>query len=145
MKKIINGKKYDTETATEVCEWSEGYVSDLRYVEETLFRKKTGEYFLHGYGGAASRYAQRIEDNNYEGGSAIIPLSYEAARKWAEDHMPVEIYEAEFGEVSEGAEGVRQITARVSEAAAEKLRRMSSATGDTQSAILERLIIGAEL
>lgn len=142
MKKIINGKKYDTETATEVFEWSEGIVTDFRYVEETLFRKKTGEYFLYGYGGAASRYARRIEDNNYASGSAIIPLTYEAAWKWAEEHMPADDYEAEFGEVPEGDE-VRQITARVSEAAAEKLRRMSSASGDTQSAIVERLIMEA--
>ena len=114
-------------------------VTDFRYVEETLFR----EYFLYGYGGAASRYARRIEDNNYAGGSAIIPLTYEAAWKWAEEHMPADDYEAEFGEVSEGGDEVRQITARVSEAAAEKLRRMSSVSGDTRSAIVERLIMEA--
>ena len=31
MKKIISGKRYDTETATLVTEWESGYPSDLGY------------------------------------------------------------------------------------------------------------------
>ena len=47
MKKIINGRKYDTETAKEIGYWSNGYpCSDFNHCEETLYLKKTGEY-LH--------------------------------------------------------------------------------------------------
>ena len=53
MKKIINGRKYDTETAKEIGYWSNGYpCSDFNHCEETLYLKKTGEYFLYGEGGA---------------------------------------------------------------------------------------------
>ena len=48
MKKIINGKKYDTETATSVGEYSSNYAcSDYKYYDETLYKKKTGEFFLY--------------------------------------------------------------------------------------------------
>ena len=47
MKKIINGKKYDTNTATKVADYWNGYgASDFNYVSEELYLKNTGEYFL---------------------------------------------------------------------------------------------------
>ena len=59
MKKIINGKMYNTETAKEIGSWNNGrYRSDFYYVGETLYKKKTGELFVFGEGGAASRYAE---------------------------------------------------------------------------------------
>lgn len=52
MKKIINGKKYDTDTAKEVGYSNNGLLStDIDYIEETLYQKKTGEFFLYGEGG----------------------------------------------------------------------------------------------
>ena len=37
MKKIINGKKYDTDTATAVCEWDNGLPnSDFKAIERML-------------------------------------------------------------------------------------------------------------
>lgn len=56
MKKIINGKKYDTETAREVACKAWGYYGDLNFVFETLYKKKTGEFFLYGEGGANTSY-----------------------------------------------------------------------------------------
>ena len=59
MKQIINGKKYDTDTAKEIAHYcAPGSVQDFSYFEETLYRKKTGEYFLYGKGGPASRYSR---------------------------------------------------------------------------------------
>ena len=47
MKKIINGKMYNTETAKEIGSWNNGrYRSDFYYVGETLYKKKTGELFV---------------------------------------------------------------------------------------------------
>ena len=49
MKKIIKGKVYDTDTARELASWANGgNWRDFSHLEETLYRKKTGEYFLHG-------------------------------------------------------------------------------------------------
>ena len=47
MKKIINGKIYDTDTAKEIDSISHGDgPRDFRYYHEVLYRKRTGEYFL---------------------------------------------------------------------------------------------------
>ena len=101
MKKIINGKKYDTDTAKEIGYWSNGYPhSDFNYCEETLYLKKTGEYFLHGEGGALTEYARNTW-NGSTGGSCIIPLTEEGAKNWAMDHLECDEYEALFGEVEE--------------------------------------------
>ena len=101
MKKIINGKVYDTSTAQAVCTWDNGVYGDINSVEETLYLKRTGEYFLLGEGGARTQYATACGDNSWAGGSMIIPLSWEAAREWAEEHMTSEDYEAAFGAVTE--------------------------------------------
>ena len=140
MKKIINGRKYDTETAQMVGEWSEGYRNDFSYIEEELYRKRTGEYFLYGYGGPMSRYARQVAGGNYSGGESIVPLSYESARQWAEQHMDPDEYEAEFGEVEEGGDVVA-VTVRISAAARAKLQRESSRTGESQADIVDRLIM----
>lgn len=101
MKKIINGKKYNTETAEEVGNWNNGLsVSDFNHCSEHLYKKKTGEYFLHGSGGALTKYSERVGDM-FGGGEEIIPLSEAEAKKWAEVHISVEEYEEIFGEVEE--------------------------------------------
>lgn len=102
MKKIINGKKYDTETAILIGKWSNDHgCSDFRHCEEFMYLKKTGEYFIHGKGGAMSLYARSCGDNSYCGGSGIVPLTKEEALEWAENKMSVDDVEAHFGEVDE--------------------------------------------
>lgn len=103
MRKIINGKKYDTETAKEIgSRFSGESRQDFSYVEETLYRKRTGEFFLYGSGGPASRYAVRTGQNSWSGGSKIIPLSTQEARHWAEQYLTPDDFEAVFGAVTEG-------------------------------------------
>lgn len=95
MKKIINGKVYDTSTAERVGGWNNNCsTSDFGYCSEDLYRKRTGEFFLFGQGNARSRYAKSCGDNEWSGGEKIIPLSYQAAQKWAEDKLNAEQYEA---------------------------------------------------
>ena len=102
MKKIINGKMYNTETAKEVGSWDNGrYHSDFHYVGETLYKKKTGEFFIFGEGGAASGYAERCGGNSTCFGEDIIPLSLQAAKEWVERKLDADTYEELFGEVEE--------------------------------------------
>lgn len=100
MKKIIKGKKYDTDTARFLASDGNGR-SDFSRVYEELYRKKTGEYFLYGSGGPMSKYSQAIDQNWWSGGEDIIPLTESEARKWAEQHCTVYEYEEIFGEVEE--------------------------------------------
>lgn len=103
MKKIINGKKYDTETAKECGSyWNGCSANDFDYVKEVLYKKKTGEFFLYGKGGARTGYAETVQgDNCYTGGEAITPYTEDEAKRWAERHLEVEEYEKIFGEVEE--------------------------------------------
>lgn len=101
MKKIINGKMYNTETATFVGIDSYSYPSDFNWWEEELYKKKTGEFFLYGKGGAMSRYSEACGQNSWCGGSQIVPLSTTDARLWAEKHLTADEYESIFGPAEE--------------------------------------------
>lgn len=97
MKKIIRGKRYDTDTAKKLHEWSSDLPgNDFGFYEETLYRKKTGEYFLCGRGNAASKYARAIDENSWSAGARIIPLTEAEAREWMERHASSDEYEAVF-------------------------------------------------
>ena len=102
MKKIINGKMYNTETAKKIGWWSNGAsYSDFNRIEEALYLKKTGEYFLFGEGGPMTGYAESCGDNCWSGGSAIRPMTEEQAKRWAEKKLDADEYIAAFGEPEE--------------------------------------------
>lgn len=101
MKKIINGRKYDTDTAKEIDSYSNDRPrTDFRYFCETLYQKHTKEFFLYGHGGPMSKYAEHC-GQGWTGGESIIPMTLEDAKEWVENHSTVEIYESLFGEISE--------------------------------------------
>lgn len=87
MKRIIDGKMYDTATAELVASWDNGHgIRDGCYVLEALYRTKKGSWFVHGEGGGLSRYAERCEQNATCGGQAIIPLNSDEALEWLSGH-----------------------------------------------------------
>ena len=139
MKKIINGRRYDTDTAKEVACDSYSNRSDFAYWKETLYRKNTGEFFLHGVGGPMSRYAESAGQNQWSGGQKIIPLTLEAAQKWAEEHLDAAEYEQIFGAVEESSEK-RTVTFSLSEATIEKIARIATEKSISKSEVIERLI-----
>lgn len=104
MVKIIRGKRYDTETATKLAEFHNGYRKnqDFNYLYESLFQKRTGEYFLYGEGGALSRWGVPCNDDPRAKcfGKGIQPLTEEIARAWVEEFSNDD-YEAIFGECEE--------------------------------------------
>ena len=101
MKKVINGKMYNTETAKEVGYWNNGCPrNNFNWCSETLYKKKTGEFFIYGEGGALSKYSEAI-GHALTGGESIVPISYKEAQKWAEKNLDGEDYEKIFGEVEE--------------------------------------------
>lgn len=101
-KKIINGKLYNTETATLVGEWWNNYpTNDFNYCEENLYRKHTGGYFLCGEGGPLSQYSESYGNNSWGYGEEITPLSEQEAMQWAEERLSADEYIALFGEVEE--------------------------------------------
>ena len=86
MRKIVDGKIYDTEAAERIAERHTGYGrGDFNWCEESIYRTKKGNWFLAGQGGAMTRYAQ--SSGEYKTTSLdIIPLSDEEAVEWLQEH-----------------------------------------------------------
>lgn len=101
MKRIINGKMYNTETATCVAHYSNGYgTGDFNNIDEDIYIKKTGEWFLDGSGGAMTVYAE-AEGDGWYGGRQIIPFTDDEAKDWLSEHKCVDEYIKYFGEPEE--------------------------------------------
>lgn len=94
MKRIIEGKRYDTDAPqTTLLGEADGInngaaesVTDFAFWEAGLYRTAKGAYFLAGRGGPMTRFAKR-RGNITEGDEKIIPLSKEEAQEWAERYL----------------------------------------------------------
>ena len=100
MRKIIEGKRYDTETAQEIgtCSSHCGR-SDLAWYEEGLYKTRSGAYFLAGEGNAKSHYSKSLGNNSYGPGERLSVLTRKEALAWAENHLRGDEIEAEFGDM----------------------------------------------
>ena len=87
MKKIINGKLYDTDTAKYIGNYEYGNRGDFTYISETLYQKKTGEFILHSEG--------------WFGGESIIPEHDFDVKVWVATYCDVDTYIELFGPVEE--------------------------------------------
>ena len=112
MKKVIRGRLYDTERARPI--------GSVFGTGETLYRKRTGEYFL----GAGDR---------------IKPLAYDAARKWAENALDGDEVAAEFGDPEENMD--KQIlNLSITVCAVEIVKKAAQKKGKSVSETIEALI-----
>lgn len=101
MKKIINGKRYDTDTAEFIGYEQYLYPGQLDWWREELYKKKTGEFFLYGEGGPRSQYGV-WRGNSASGGKEIRPLTLQDAQEWGERYLDADRYEEVFGRIEEG-------------------------------------------
>ena len=120
MKKVIDGKRYDTATAKCLGRWeSDQDYQGLYHEEEELYLTKAGNYFLYCCGGSASRYNKKVEANRWASGEQIHPISEERAQNWAKDRLDESEYELLFG-IPEDI-GTMQATIRIPAKLAERL------------------------
>ncbi len=77
MKKIINKKTYNTDTASLEGHITFGSFGESVGYEEKLFKTRTGNYFLYVAGGADSKYP---EEN-------IIPFTAAQAKAWIKENV----------------------------------------------------------
>lgn len=99
MRKVIGGRLYDTDKAKFLGYAGYSHPGDFSYWIEHLYRKKTGEFFLHCIGGPMSRYARRTGLDEWTGGEEIRPLSLKEAREWAEENLNADEYKQAFGAI----------------------------------------------
>lgn len=118
-KRIIDGRTYNTETATLLCsrEYDDG-------TEEFLFKTRHGAYFLY------VDFPNRPEER-------IVPLVIEDAQKWTERNCTAAIYEAEFGEAPEAGDPEARFTMRMPET----LRRRIATIADRNKQSLNAWIV----
>lgn len=102
MKQIIDGKLYNTKTATFLGEYQYSNSRDFHFLYEALYKTKKGTYFLYGEGGPLSKYVKASGNNSYGGSSEITLMSEKEAKEWAEENISADEYLDIFGELEEG-------------------------------------------
>lgn len=142
MKRIINGKVYNTETSQCIAGYDVNAADGLDYFSETLYRKKTGEYFLLGEGGARTIYAVHTEDYNWKGGSKIIPMTPDVAREWAEEHLSAEKYAEIFEPITDNEDSVT-VSARIPASLAARISAAAATDGMSTSAYIAKTLADA--
>lgn len=128
MKKIIRGRRYDTETARKVgCKTEQAQYGDVDYA---LYRKRTGEYFVH------AEFSYMLDDGNPD---YIKPLSEDEANEWAQEHLNADVYESEFGEIVDDDETI-SASINLPRKTYDKLRRLAVEAGEPMSKYTTKLI-----
>lgn len=116
LKKIIANRVYNTETA----------ILLKKTQKESLFRKRTGEYFL-------------FSENETE--KKIVPLNWNDAILWAKEHLSGVEYEIAFGKTMQEDE-LSVIPVRVTASLLRRIRNIASSQGISVS-IFVRNTLGA--
>lgn len=142
MKKIINGKVYDTDTAQLIAEAHHDNIRDAygTTTKQWLYRKRTGEFFLHVEG--VSYTLHNMWQTGFRPGRGIYPLTFEEARKFVEAELSAEKWIKIFGEPDENGEAVT-LGIQVSAAAAAKLKQEAAKIGIPQGKLLDQWILNA--
>lgn len=149
MKKRIKGLEYNTETAKKIAEISEYSKRDYRHFEETLYRKRTGEFFIYGVGNAESKYGKVFEESMTPG-EGIKPLTFDEAKDWYKTILndpstsyygfTEKQYQELFGVAGSSEKTVLSLS--ISKKAKKALLDMATKEGKSQSEVVEKLILG---
>jgi hypothetical protein len=105
VKAIINGKRYNTDTATLIGESGSAGLSysDFRQWSAGLYKTRSGRFFLAGEGGPMTQFAHHYDDGGRSSGEKIIPLDSYQAMAWAERELSAEVVETAFASSLEDA------------------------------------------
>ena len=129
MYQIINGKRYNTQSATKIADWDNGAsTTDFTYCRERLYVKRTGEYFIAGESGPLSKYASHSGMNNSGWGEEIIPMTAEDAKEWAEKHMDAEDFDKVF-----------EIPTEIPNMVSNKIKSLREQKGISQTVLAEKV------
>jgi len=127
-RRIIEGKTYNTETATQLGYWDGGDLPIL----EALYQSRHGAFFLYSL-----EETRRTSDPRHE---RIIPLEPQDAQKWMEQHCPPEVIERIFGEMPEAGEAEARITLRLPETLRKRLVALAEERGQSLNAWILRCL-----
>lgn len=104
MKKIINGKRFDTEKSICIGSYEYANSGDFNRVCEGLYITPISkQYFLAGEGGANTKYRTVVSQNSWTGGDLIQPMDKEDAFEWAQEYLQPHEVEKHFTDMIEDA------------------------------------------
>jgi hypothetical protein len=129
-KRIIDGKTYNTETATELAGWDDSEENNYVVSGESLFKNRFGAFFLLTY---SSDGPDGPEED-------IEPLPPESARAWLEKYQYVSVIEAEFGKMPEAGSGESKFTLRMPDSLRDRLADRAKANGQSLNAWIIRCL-----
>ena len=102
MKRVIQGKVYNTDTATLICEVGNGLgASDFDGWYGDLYRSPKGHYFIAGSGGARTMFGEG-NGRTIWGTSGIILVDEADAQEMASKALDGDAYIIAIGQVEEG-------------------------------------------
>lgn len=86
MIRVINGKRYNTDTAKTIYSWDNGqFIDDFRRRDKTLYLTNKGNWFIHHEGGAMTDMA-KAHGTASTGSENIEPVSENDAYGFLEVH-----------------------------------------------------------
>jgi HicB family len=129
-KRIIDGKTYNTETATQVG----GATTDVGPYEIGLYlyQNRLGAFFEY-------TFQEGDPETDYE---KIAPLTPEQASAWLEKHLSwrPDLIEALFGEMPEAGAGESKYTLRMPDSLKDRLAARAKANGQSLNAWIVRCL-----
>ena len=128
MKKVIKGKKLDTQTAKMV---GTAMIDDNKDIVETLYNTKSATYFIHNV-------YRKSNTGNIEVGEDIYLVSADEAKMWAKKWLTQSEYDRWFGDID--SDKTVTITVNISAKAYNTLKREKELTGDTYGEIISYAI-----
>ena len=113
-KRIIDGKTYNTETATRIAGWDDDNNEDGPWDSgRLLYQTRHGAFFLYSY----------LDGANEQDFDKIEPYTPEQAQKWLEENCSwdPELIERLFGAMPEAGSGEVKYTLRLPESLRDRL------------------------
>jgi hypothetical protein len=132
-KRIIDGKTYNTETATEIWGWTRFHDDPAPYQSGVyLYQNRVGSFFLY-------KFQNGKGEGDYE---EIEPYSPEQARRWLEDPEGdrVDIIESLFGAMPEAGSGEAKYTLRMPDSLRDRLAARAKANNQSLNAWIIRCL-----
>jgi hypothetical protein len=131
-KRIIDGKTYNTETATEIAGVDNDDYSVPYEAGAYLYQTRFGAFFLFSY------YEAHREDD-YE---KIEPFTPDQARDWLEKNVShrVDLIEKLFGTMPEAGSGESKFTLRMPDSLRDRLAALAKANDQSLNAWIVRCL-----
>jgi hypothetical protein len=129
-KRIIDGKTYNTETATRIESWEDFHGPHEH--GEVLYQTRFGAFFLLSY-----------DEGGYEESfERITPFTPEQAREWLEKYrsLRVDLIASLFGEMPEAGSGEIKYTLRLPESLRDRLAIRAKSNAQSLNAWIVRCL-----